>query len=241
MDDIFPPNEGQCLHVERCRLRIGDPHWPFADRHAEAIARHWARRRAERPKMFNGAVYVLRQHEIEGGTLTGAFLRTDFKTFLYWREHPALAAGAVSDSFGAALIRSAEGHMLLARQVSGHLNAGLVYPPSGLIDDNDAIDGAIDIDASIARELQEETGLEAAALTRTPGYFIILLPRQVTIAAEYRSPLPAAALRAGILEFIRGQPDPEIDDIVIVRTRADIERHGMPGHARALVEARMPP
>ena len=58
---------------------------------------------------------------------------------------------------------------------------------------------AIDIDASIAREIGEETGLDAAALTRVPGYRVTLAGPLVSIAAEFcsdrrapNSPRPSA-------------------------------------------------
>ena len=79
---------------------------------------------------------------------SGTFFKTDFETFLYWRDLPRGDADRAR-SFGASLIRSAEGYLLLGRQGPGQLNSGRVYPPSGLIDDDDVRDGAIDIDASI--------------------------------------------------------------------------------------------
>ena len=44
--------------------------------------------------------------------------------------------------------------------------------------------------------------------------------------------LPAAALRERILAFVRSQTEPELADIVIVRTHADIDESTMPPHAR---------
>ena len=123
--------------------------------------------------------------------------------------------------------------MLLGRQGPGQLNSGRVYPPSGLIDGDDLRDGAIDIDASIARELAEETGLAPGALAR-----VARLHRCRSADGRSRSPsngavaLAAEALRQRILDFIDADAEPELDDIVIVRQRADIDERTMPRHAR---------
>jgi 8-oxo-dGTP pyrophosphatase MutT (NUDIX family) len=146
----------------------------------------------------------------------------------------------VREGFGASLIRSAEGYVLLGRQAPGQLNSGRIYPPSGVIDDGDVCDGAIDIDANIRRELAEETGLNGEAVRRQPGYIVALLGRQIAIGVEWRSALPALALRERILAFTRGQSVPELDDVVIVRTPADIDESTMPLHARVLVRALLP-
>ncbi len=186
------------------------------------------------PQLFDGTVYLLRQQAFVGAALTGTLFKTDFKTFLYWRAHRAEEKG-VFEVFGASLIRSAEGHVLLGRQGPGQLNSGRVYPPSGLIDGDDLRGGAIDIDASIARELAEETGLTPGSLERVPGYIAAVSGWQVAVAVEWRSPLAADALRQHILGFIEAEAQPELDDIVIVRQRADIDARTMPGHAQALL------
>jgi hypothetical protein len=59
--------------------------------------------------------------------------------------------------------------VLLGRQSEGNLNSELAYPPRGLIDASDTVAGTMDIDASIAPELEEETRLTPAKLERRPG------------------------------------------------------------------------
>jgi 8-oxo-dGTP pyrophosphatase MutT (NUDIX family) len=121
----------------------------------------------------------------------------------------------------------------MGQQGPGQLNSGRVYPPGGLIDGDDVRDGAVDIDASIARELGEETGLSVAELQRVPGYLLVFTGLKIAIAIEWRSALPAAALRERILGFVRSQAEPELADIVTVASHADIDER-MPPHARIL-------
>jgi 8-oxo-dGTP pyrophosphatase MutT (NUDIX family) len=232
-------DEPRCVRLASCSFAVADWAWPWAAERADAIAHDWVRRRALVPQLFDGTVYLLREYAIDGAALTGTLFSTDFKSFLYWRDHRAEAKG-VFEAFGASLIRSADGHVLLGRQGPGQLNSGRVYPPSGLIDGDDLRGGAIDIDASIARELAEETGLALGSLERVPGYIAAVSGWQVAVAIEWRSPLAAEALQQRILSFIKAEARPELDDIVIVRKRADIDARAMPGHAQALLRTLMP-
>jgi len=224
-------SEGTSLPVSRCELALSAEPWRYAERHRDDIAAYWQRVSAERTKLFDGCVFVLTSYALRDGVLHGAFARTDFKSFLYWREHGA--EGPAIDAFGSSLIRSSDGCVLLGRQVEGHLNGGFAYPPSGMIDAKDAVGGRIDIDGSIARELVEETGLTPSNLERLPGYIVTLAQPQISIAIEWQSALPAAALRERILAHVASQSDPELADIVIVHSLADIEDPTILPYARA--------
>jgi len=232
-------DEPRCVRLASCSFAVTDWEWPWAAERAETIAQDWARRRALLPQLFQGPIYMLSKQAIDGAALTGTLFKTDFSSFLYWRDHRDEEKN-VFETFGASLIRSAEGHVLLGRQGPGQLNSGRVYPPSGLIDNDDLHEGAIDIDASIERELAEETGLTPGLLERVPGYIAAVSEWQVAVAIEWRSPLAAEVLRQRILGFIDTDAQPELDDIVIVRQRSDIDARAMPGHAQALLRTLLP-
>ena len=232
--------EPRCVRLATCAFRVADWTWPLVLEKSDDIARDWRHRRVQTPEFFNGAVYLMHHHSIDGDVLTGTFFKTDFATFLYWRERASPATQIVREAFGASIIRSAEGYVLLGRQAPGQLNSGRVYPPSGVIDDGDVRGGMIDLDANICRELREETGLDAGSVQRQPGYIAALLGLQIAIGVEWRSELPAAVLRERILAFTRAQSEPELDDIVIVRTQADIDESTMPRHARVLLQSLLP-
>jgi len=232
--DELPVAEGRSVRIAKCALAVGAERWPYAERHSTEIAEHWQRTRAAHPKMFDGAIFMLRGWSLRDGTFTGNFLRTDFKSYLYWREG-GCADASVRDGFGCAVIRSREGHVLLGRQVSGNLNAGLAYPPGGFIDARDVHQGNVDIEASIARELGEETGLKPADLARVPGYVLTATGPLVSIAIEWRSTLAAEALRACILAHVKRQPAPELDDVVIACSADEIDERTMPPHAGAML------
>jgi len=213
----------QVHRVRECRLRLTAGPWVFALDNAAAIARHWGNRLADNPSFFNGRVLVMETFDINGDVLDAGFMETEFASFLYWKDRGYPEAGAY-DGFGSALIRASGGEVILARQRAGNVNAGLIYMPGGFIDPRDVTaDGSVDIDASIERELLEETGLSACAFDRQPGYLVTILPFQVSIAVEFVSPLTAEELRRSLVSEIGRQSDPELEDFVIYRRapRAD--------------------
>ena len=227
-----PAREGISVRIARCALAVSPRPWAYAERHRDDIAAYWRRCQVERPKLFDGTVHVLSAHFLHEGTLGGTFVRTDFKSFLHWRETGA-GDGATRDGFGSSLIRSSDGCVLLGRQSEGNLNAGLAYPPSGLIEACDTRGGVVDIDASIARYLAEETGLCPAELVRQPGYMVTFAGPLVSIAIEWQSALPAEALRERMLAHVARQPVPELEDIVIVRGLEEIDDPTIAPYAKA--------
>jgi 8-oxo-dGTP pyrophosphatase MutT (NUDIX family) len=217
-----------------CRLSLTCAAWPYARTNARPIDAHWARRHAENPAMFNGVIHLLHGMTRDGDAFRGRLLRSDFKSYLYWREQGFPEAG-VLDAFGSALIRSSDGHVLLGRQRAGNVNAGLAYLPGGFIDERDVRDAEIDIDASILRELAEETGLARGDYEVLPGYLLTASGALLSIAREVVSPLPAEALRARILAHIAADPKSELVDAVIVRSAADLDDARMHAYAHRLL------
>jgi 8-oxo-dGTP pyrophosphatase MutT (NUDIX family) len=225
---------GECRRISRCSLSVEARSWDYALRHKVAIAAHWQKARIERPKLFDGTIYLMGNYSLDESVLAGTLFPVDFKSFLYWREQGFPECG-VRDAFGASVIRSSEGYVLLGRQSAGNLNAGLAYPPSGMIDGDDVRGGSIDIDASIARELGEETGLAARELTRVPGFVVMSLPPWLPIAIEWRSSRPAEELRERMLAHVRREAEPELEDVVIARSPADLEHLNVQAYAVPLL------
>lgn len=225
---------GRVVRVARCELSVRPQAWPLADDERAAIAANWAERRHTNPAMFNGRVFVTRGYRLAADAFCGWCSPTDFASFIYWRANRGLDPLA-RDLFGAALIFSSDGGLVLGRQGPGHLNAGLSYPPGGFIDQRDvAADGRVDIDAGIAREVVEETGLELAGLVRQPGYLLTLVGAQIAIAIAYRSSLPASALAAEIGHRMAGASDDELDRVMVPKRLADLEGVPLTSYFRVL-------
>jgi len=222
--------------VDRCVLRVNSDIWPFARIHAEGIEAHWLAATRVNPRYFNGIVHLVDDVILESGELNASLVCTDFKSYLFWREQGFPEAG-VLDGFGSALIRSFENHIILGRQRAGNVNSGLVYLPSGFIDEQDVgADGSIDIAVSVVREVGEETGVEGELLTRDAGYFVTRSGSQLSIAV----PFHVAMTTEEFVRFVERQiatRDAELEAIIPVRGPGDIEDVAMPRYARVLLEA----
>lgn len=211
------------VRVADCRLRVVAGQWDYALRNAEAIDAHWRRRQSEQPAMFNGRVFALVRATLSDDVFSADFVVSEFKAYLFWRENGHPEAGA-RDGFGSALIRAADDAVLLGRQRDGNINAGLLYPPGGFIDARDVrADGSIDIAGSIAREVGEETRLPPSHFTELPGYWVTFSAPHISIAREFRSPLPAEALIAEIARQLAAEADSELVELVAVRKGEEVE------------------
>lgn len=221
--------------VDDCDLSVSGEPWAFARDNADAIEAHWQHCLAANPAYFNGRVFMLSQSRIESGCFYGRLIEVEFKTFLYWKEMGQTDT-TVCDVFGSALIRSGDGAILLGRQRAGNLNAGLVYLPGGFIDprDADAV-GRVDIRASVLREVEEETGLRAHTLAVSDGFLITTVGQQVSIAVELVGDGEAARMMTFMRDAVAHEAAPELEEIVAVRTQADLERLPMPDYAQVLL------
>lgn len=226
------------IRIESLTLAVSPGRWLYADQYRDGIEAHWKLATAANPSFFNGVIHVIDRIDVRENHVAARLLATEFKSFLYWRDAGFPAEGDVRDGFGSALIRSAEGHILLGRQQPGNINAGLAYLPGGFIDNRDAgSDGVVDIAASIERELREETGLGLDDLKAEPGFIVTLTGAQVSFAVAYNSELGARELAAKVQAHIAAEAEPELAEMVIVRGVEDLRGLAMPHYARVLLNS----
>ena len=230
-------NRGEVLRVARCRLRAREGAWEYETTHADAIARYWDDRYRDNGNYFNGRVHVVEgQPIISDDCLVATLIEVSFASFVHWKDHGYPPANAL-DGFGSALIRSQDCKVVLARQSANNLNAGLVYMPGGFIDRRDvADDGSIDIDASIERELLEETGLSFKDFARRTGFVVTRLGHQLSIAIELRSELAGELLRGRLLAYAAQHSDGELADFVVVAEREELDRPDIVPFTRSAVQ-----
>jgi hypothetical protein len=218
--------------VSHCRLRVGGEAWAFAVWHADEIDRYWAQCLQRNPHFFNGVVLVMADWQIAHGVFEATFYRSDFKSFLFWRDHGYALAQAF-DAFGSAMVLSREGNVLLGQQAVGHINAGRSYLPGGFIDQRDC-DGAgvVDIVGSVTRELAEETGLGAGDVKQRPGLLVVATGSQVAICVVFETDRSAAAIQAQIEGFLSADPDPELAGVVFVGPQSELGPLDVPEYTR---------
>lgn len=226
---------GHVIPVDHCRLWTVHTRWSWPDRYADAVERHWEAARVEKPAYFDGPVFVLGAHRICDGTLEGELLAARFRHYIYWRAHGFPEAG-VRDGFGSGIIISADGHVVLGRQRAGNVNAGLAYLPGGFIDPKDiAADGRVDIEASVAREIAEETGLGPDELRREPGYLVVTAGPVISIGCVLRAALTSGEIADRITAHIGRQSEPELAEPVVV-TGPLFDREHVPPYTRVLLD-----
>jgi 8-oxo-dGTP pyrophosphatase MutT (NUDIX family) len=135
--------------------------WPFARLRRADINAHFADRQREKPQLWNGRVLLARDPVLAGGRLSARYFETDFASFLAWRDW-GLPDEGVFNGFGMGALRSSDGAFVLGEMGPHTANAGRIYFPAGTPDLDDIRHGAVDIPGSVAREMEEETGLTPA-------------------------------------------------------------------------------
>ena len=200
--------------------------WAFASDRASAIDAHWRACVARKPRLFNGRVLLQHRGLVEPGPdgrsiFRGAYLETEFKAFLAWRDFGFPPAG-VRNGFGMAALSSGDGAFILGEMASHTANGGKVYFPSGTPDPHDIRGTRVDIAGSIARELLEETGLAPEEVVFDAGFTLVTDDVRVGFMRRVRSREPAEALVARIHAFLARQTEPELARVIIVRRPDDI-------------------
>jgi hypothetical protein len=218
-------------------LTVVDRGWPFAEAHKAEIDAHWQNARAINPSYFNGVVYLVAEVLSVGNEVHANLVRSEFKSYLYWRSLGFPEAGVI-DGFGSALIRSSDGHYLLVLQRPGNVNHGLAYLPSGFIDERDVLSGGtIDIERSVEREVAEEIGEAAAGLEREEGIIVTRCGAQLCFAVPYYLPKTAEEFAAALEAHNASLDDPELEGVIPVGRLEDLAPLQIHPYARLLLEA----
>lgn len=208
--------------------------WPFVRERATDIEGHWRARKARTPGLYDGRVLLQREGGLGAdGVYRGRWFETAYSAFLAWRDLGFPDPG-ICNGFAMAALRAADGAFLLGRMAAHTESAGRAYFPCGTPDPSDVTpNGRLDLAGSAMRELQEETGVAPHELVVGEGWTAVFEGARIACMREVRLPLPANEARALILERIAMQPEPELDDIVIVRSMDDVEPGRMPLFMRA--------
>jgi 8-oxo-dGTP pyrophosphatase MutT (NUDIX family) len=187
--------------------------------------------------MWNGRVLILRRGEIANGVLSGAYSDVDFASFLAWRDWD-FPDTSVRNCFPMAALRSSDGAFLLGVMGAHTANAGRIYFPSGTPDPNDIVGDAVDLEASVMRELTEETGLGELDVHAEAGWTAIVVGQRLALMKIVQANATADALVFRIRAFLSTQNEPELADMYIVRTLSDF-RDAMPPFVTAFLASRL--
>jgi 8-oxo-dGTP pyrophosphatase MutT (NUDIX family) len=210
------------VHVDRLQLAFEPKRWAFAHERRAEIDGYFQSLQRAKPAVWNGRVLLLHEHALADGVFRGAFLETDYASFAAWR-HWGRPAAAVCDCFGAAAIAIADGAFLLGVMGQQTANAGRIYFPCGTPDPGDIVDGQIDLDFSVRRELKEETGLDVAEFDAEPGWTTVFDLPLIAHIKVLRSRDNAEALRARVRSHLARERQPELADLRIAGGPADLD------------------
>src|SRR6202011_2278979 len=149
-------------------LSLRDQPWPFADERRADIDAHFAIKQREKP-IWNGRILLTRDPDFAGKRFSADYFETDFASFLAWRDW-GLPDESVFNGFGMGALRCCDGAFVLGEMGSHTSNAGRIYFASGTPDLDDISGDAVDIAGSVAREVEEETGLTPADYRADPHW-----------------------------------------------------------------------
>jgi 8-oxo-dGTP pyrophosphatase MutT (NUDIX family) len=225
--------DARVIAIERLDLAFAPRPWAFAVERRAEIDAGFAALRRENPALWNGQVLLLHEHAIEGRTLRGSFLQTDYASFRMWHDwgHPDRS---IRDCFAQAVLVASDGALLLGVMAPQTAVPGRIHFPSGTPDPSDIAGDTVDLQASAWRELAEETGLTPADLTADAGWHAVLCGTTMAMMKILRSRENAVALRRRIVGVLAQQEMPELVDMRIVRGPHDTDPM-MPDFVRAFL------
>ncbi len=103
---------------------------------------------------------------------------------------------------------------------AGTMNGGKIYFPGGTPDLNDIVDGKVDLDASVRREVREETGLDPQDFAIDPGWHCLPAGPMIALLKPMRARETADQLRDRIRGHIARETEPELADAYVARGAA---------------------
>lgn len=220
--------------VAQLDLSVQPWSWPFADERRADIEAHFALKRSEKPQLWNGRVLLARHPDFAGDRLRARYFETDFASFLAWRDW-GFPDSSVFNGFGMGALCSSDGAFVLGEMAGHTANAGRIYFPSGTPDLDDIKLGAVDMAGSIAREVEEETGLTPADYSAGAHWDCVVSGPAIAMMRILNVNSTGEALRARIETNLARQHQPELVAMHLVRTTSDLTV-AMPRFVTAFIE-----
>ena len=210
--------------------------WPFADERRADIDAHFAIKQREKP-IWNGRILLARDPVFTGDRFSACYFEADFASFLAWRDW-GFPDADVFNGFGMGALRGSDGAFILGEMAEHTSNAGRIYFPAGTPDPDDIRDAAVDISGSVAREVEEETGLTLADYRAGAHWDCVVSGSAIAMIRILHVDLTAEQLRGQIEANLARQRQPELSAIHLVRETRDLTA-AMPRFVTAFVEQQL--
>jgi 8-oxo-dGTP pyrophosphatase MutT (NUDIX family) len=221
--------------VTRLDLKCSPWTWLFAVERRADIAAHFALKQAEKPKLWNGQVLLGRNPVFSGDRFSADYFEADFASFLAWRDW-GFPDKSIFNGFGMGALRGNDGVFVLGEMAAHTANAGRIYFPSGTPDLDDLHNGMVDIPGSVAREVEEETGLTTSDYTAFNHWDCVVSGAAIALIRILNADVPGEALRRKIETNLATHQSPELAAVHLVRGPADLTP-AMPRFVTAFIEA----
>lgn len=204
-------------------MRLVQTPWAFATERRTEIDAHFDKLRRERPSLWNGQVLLMRDIAVADGVFHAGAFKTDFASFLAWRDW-GFPDAAVKNCFAMAALRGTDGAFVLCEMGAHTANAGKIQFSSGTPDLSDIRgDGTVDCLGSAIREVAEETGLTAQDYDVVPGWHAVFAGGRIALMRLLQARSSAASLKQRILDHIAADPEPELSAVRVVQGPADLQ------------------
>jgi hypothetical protein len=208
--------------------------WPFAEARRGEISAHFAAKQAEKPQLWNGRILLGRHPAFTGSGFRASYFEADFASFLAWRDW-GFPDRDVFNGFGMGALRCADGAFVLGEMAQHTSNAGRIYFPSGTPDLDDISGATVDMAGSVAREVEEETGLTSADYRAGAHWDCVVSGAAIAMIKVLNVDSSGEALRARIEATLGRQHQPELAAIHLVRGTSDLTT-AMPRFVTAFIE-----
>lgn len=225
--------ENEIIALRGARVAVAREPLAYSQRNRPAIEENWRRETNANPALYNGPVFLAPAMRLASGTLEGSYSRSDFATLMYWRgdscdERPWHV-------FGVGVVVSSDNRLIAARMAARTALPGRIYFPAGSVDESDIVGGMVDYDASMAREVREETGLDLGWGRREEALYMVTARRSIALFRRFHFPLPADQLVAHMRNHIEAQRQPELDDAVVISGSGEMNEN-TPTYVRAFAD-----
>jgi len=229
---MFDLPRGVLFPVETAELAVDDGPHPFEAGNAGAIAANWRAEITAKPALFDGKVVLFSSLTYRDGKLAGRCHTVSYSTFLYWRAQRGARIG--EHVYAHAALVSADNRLVAVRMADHTANAGQVYFAAGSFDPDDFRGGHLDIEANMAREVSEETGLDLAAMRPEPLMHGYSIPSGTVLLRRFRADETADRLAERIAAHIAREGHSEITEPVLLGA-GDEAHPALAGHMPAIV------
>jgi len=221
--------------VTQLDLSVQPWSWRFAEARRADIDAHFAVQQRKKPGIWNGRILLGRDPDFAEGRFSAQYFEADFASFLAWRDW-GFPDKDVFNGFGMGALRCSDGAFVLGEMGQHTANAGRIYFPSGTPDLDDISDGMVDMSGSVAREVEEETGLTPADYRAGPHWDCVVTGAAIAMIRILDVDSSGEAVQARIEANLARQREPELSAIHLVRNAGDLTA-AMPRFVTAFIEA----